>query len=133
MIAIDTSVLVRYLAQDDAVQSPLASGIIEALTAEAPGFIPVVVLVETVWVLAKAYKTPRQQIAATLETLLRARELAIEKADVAYLALATYRSTNAGFADALIAHGARLAGCSETLTFDKVAAPAAGMRLLEGP
>lgn len=132
MIAIDTNVLVRYLAQDDAVQSPLASRVIEALTAEAPGFIPVVVLVETVWVLARAYKTPRQQIAATLETLLRSRELAIEKADVAYLALATYRNTNAGFADALIAHGARLAGCRETLTFDRVAASAAGMRLLDG-
>lgn len=130
MIGIDTNVLVRYLAQDDDAQSPIASRLIDGLTAEAQAHIPIVVLVETVWVLSRAYKSSRAQIAATIETLLRARELVVENAEIAYLALATYQTTNADFADALIAHGARRAGCAETVTFDKAAAANTGMRLL---
>ena len=130
MIGIDTNVLVRYLAQDDDVQSLVASRVIDALTVEAQAHIPIVVLVETVWVLSRAYRSSRAQIAATIETLLRARELVVENAEIAYLALATYQATNADFADALIAHGARRAGCTETVTFDKAAAASTGMRLL---
>jgi predicted nucleic-acid-binding protein len=130
VIGIDTNVLVRYLAQDDAAQSPIASRMIDALTADTPGFIPVVVLVETVWVLSGAYRMPRARIAEIVETLLRARELVVEAAETAYLALATYQKTTADFSDALIAHAARLAGCGETVTFDKAAAATPGMRLL---
>ena len=130
MIGIDTNVLVRYLAQDDDTQSPVASRIIDGFSGDAPGFVSIVVLVETVWVLSRAYKATREQIAETVELLLRARELVVESAEAAYLALATYQASNADFADALIAHGAKLAGCSETLTFDRAAAASTGMRLL---
>jgi predicted nucleic-acid-binding protein len=52
MIGLDMHVLVRYLAQDDAVQSSRATQIIEyELTEERPGFISLVTMVETVWVL----------------------------------------------------------------------------------
>jgi predicted nucleic-acid-binding protein len=132
MIGIDTTVLVRYLAQDDRTQSPIASRLIDRLTPEAPGFISVVVLAETVWVLSRAYKASRERIAEIVERLLRSRDLMVENAESAYLALATYQATSADFADALIAHAARLAGCAETVTFDKSAAEYAGMRLL-GP
>jgi len=130
VIGVDTNVLVRYLAQDDATQSPIASRIIDALTADAPGYISMVVLVETVWVPSRTYRMPRARIAEIVETLLRARELVVEAVEAAYLALATYQTTTADFSDALIAHAARLAGCSETVTFDKAAAATAGMRLL---
>lgn len=49
MIGIDTNVLVRYIAQDDAAQSRRATAFIEKeLTDAAPGFVGLVVLVETV-------------------------------------------------------------------------------------
>ncbi|MCW5712336.1 PIN domain-containing protein [Shinella sumterensis] len=130
MIGVDTNVLVRYLAQDDEAQSPVASKIIDGFTPDAPGFISQVALVETVWVLTRSYKMTRDAVADTIETLLRARELVVEGAESGYLALASYRATKADFSDALIAHGGRLAGCRETVTFDKGAASAAGMRLL---
>lgn len=132
MIGIDTNVLVRYLAQDDAAQSPLATEIVEGFTSEAPGYISQVVLVETVWVLTRSYRMTREAIADAVEVLLRSRELIVEGTEAGYLALATYRATKADFADALIAHGGRLAGCTETLTFDRGAASHAGMRLLGG-
>jgi predicted nucleic-acid-binding protein len=56
MIGLDTNILVRYLAQDDPVQSPKATELIERqLTEENPGFVSVVAMVETVWVLDRAY------------------------------------------------------------------------------
>lgn len=130
MIGIDTNVLVRYLAQDDAMQSPLATEIVESFTTEEPGYISQVVLVETVWVLTRSYRMTREAIADAVEVLLRSREMIVEGTEAGYLALATYRATKADFADALIAHGGRLAGCTETLTFDRGAASHAGMRLL---
>lgn len=130
MIGVDTNVLVRYLAQDDEMQSPVASKIIDGFTPEVPGFISQVALVETVWVLTRSYKMTRDAVADTIEALLRARELVVEGAEAGYLALATYRATKADFSDALIAHGGRLSGCEETVTFDKGAASAVGMRLI---
>jgi len=131
VIGIDTNVLVRYLAQDDAVQSPLASRLIDGLTRDTPGFVSQVTLIETVWVLARSYKMSRTHIADTVEMLLRASELIVESAEINYLALTTYRETKADFSDALIAHSGLLAGRRETLTFDKTALRAPGMALLK--
>jgi predicted nucleic-acid-binding protein len=40
MIGLDSNILVRYLAQDDPVQSPKATGLIERRLSEAaPGFV----------------------------------------------------------------------------------------------
>jgi predicted nucleic-acid-binding protein len=45
VIGLDTNVLVRYLAQDDAIQSAQATEIIERqLTEEHPGFISLVTM-----------------------------------------------------------------------------------------
>ena len=131
MIGVDTNILIRYLVQDDEVQSLAAAKIVDGFTPEAPGFISQVVLVETVWVLTRAYKMSRDAIANIVETLLRARELVVERAEAGYLALVTYRSTKADFSDALIAQGGKLAGCRQTLTFDKRAANHAGMQLVK--
>jgi predicted nucleic-acid-binding protein len=89
------------------------------------------VLAEITWVLSRAYKTPRNDIADAVEGLLRSAELVVENADAAYRALAVYRGASAlEFADALIAHTAALAGAVETVTFDEGAASEADMRLL---
>lgn len=50
MIRPDTNVLVRYLMQDDSKQSPKAAGLVESLTSEQPGFVPLEAVVEFVWV-----------------------------------------------------------------------------------
>ncbi len=55
MIGLDTNVLIRYLAQDDPVQSAKATEIIERqLTEESPGFVSVVAMAEIAWVLERA-------------------------------------------------------------------------------
>ena len=56
MIGLDTNVVVRYLTQDDAVQSAKATDLFErGLTEEEPGFVSVVAMVETAWVLERVY------------------------------------------------------------------------------
>lgn len=131
MIGLDTNVVVRFLAQDDAVQSPIATRFIAGLSREQPGLISAVVLAEITWVLSRAYEASREDIAKAVEGLLRSAELIVENADAAYRALGLYRaSKSAEFADALIAQTAALAGASETVSFDKNAAAELGMRLL---
>jgi len=80
MIGIDTNVLVRYLAQDDPIQSPIATQLIDGLTRENPGYIAQIVLIETVWVLTRTYKMTRSAVADAVESLLCARELIVEGA-----------------------------------------------------
>lgn len=131
MIGLDTNVVVRFIVQDDEVQSPVATRFVARLTREIPGFISAVVLAEISWVLARAYKAPRRDVAAAIEGLLRSAELVIENAEAAYRALGAYLAADAGdFADALIAETARLAGADQVVTFDRRAASAFGMRAI---
>lgn len=130
MIGLDTNVLVRYIAQDEPSQSRSASRLVESFTAESPGFVSTVTLVETVWVLARAYKSAKAEILNIIEGLLRARELVVEDAETHYLALNRFEATTLDYADAVIAEAGRRAGCEFTATFDRSAA-SGGLRLLE--
>ena len=130
MTGLDSNVLARYVMQDDPRQSPRANRLIESLSAEAPGFVPVVTLVELVWVLSGSYGLNRAQLATVLETLLRSRELVIDRAELVAQALGRFSLAGADFADALIERIATAAGCRVTLTFDAGAAKAAGMTLV---
>lgn len=50
MIGLDTKVLLRYLVQDDPVQSTRATEIIERHLSEVkPGFVCLVTVLEVVW------------------------------------------------------------------------------------
>ena len=130
MIGLDTNVLVRYVAQDDTIQSPQASTLIESLTAEMPGYVSLVSVVELVWVLTGCYASTKSEICEVLETLLRTKELIVAQAETVWKALRQFRGNNADFADCLIACSGTEAGCDHTLTFDKSAVKNCGMQLL---
>jgi predicted nucleic-acid-binding protein len=130
MIGLDTNVLVRYVAQDDPVQSAKATTLIESLSADAPGFVAMVSIVEMVWVLQSCYQSSKAEVVAVLETLLSTKELVVERAEVVWQALRHFAEAKADFADCLIERCANLAGCEYTLTFDSKAAKTAGMRHL---
>lgn len=55
MIGLDTNVQVRHIIQDDVAQSKQASDLMDALSADAPGFIGLVALIELVWVLSSCF------------------------------------------------------------------------------
>ena len=131
MIGLDTNVLVRYLVQDDAIQSPKATACIESFTAERRGFVSLTALVELVWVLSSCYEMDKDGLIRVIDTLLRTNYLAVEQPDTAWRAVHLFRLSKADFEDCLIACSCRAAGCDEILTFDSLAAKTAGMRLLK--
>lgn len=130
MTGLDTNVLIRFLVQDDAVQAKVALDLMATFTEAEPGFICREVLIELVWVLERAYALPRPDIAEALDGLLEARELVIEAADRAAVAVDRYRKGGPGFADQMIALAGQGADCRATVTFDRKAAGLPGMSLL---
>ena len=131
MIGLDTNVLVRYIMQDDAAQSAKAGTLMDSLTAQAPGFIALVSVVELMWVLSACYGLNRPQLTAALEALLRTRELLVERAEIVWKAMRLYRDSKADFADCLIELSNASAGCEYTATFDQGAAKHASMSLIQ--
>jgi predicted nucleic-acid-binding protein len=130
MIGLDTNVLVRYIMQDDTKQSPLATRLVESLSAEAPGFVPLVSVVELAWVLSSAYELDRAQLVEAFEGLLRTKEIVVDRAEIVWKSLRIFQSDNADFADCLIERSAASAGCERTMTFDRGAAKGCGMTLV---
>jgi predicted nucleic-acid-binding protein len=122
MIGLDTNILVRYLAQDDPRQSQEATEVMEGrLSADDPGFVSIVAIVETVWVLERAYHLTDDQIASAVERMLQADYLVVENQYEVFIAMVALREGRGSFADALIGALGTRAGCLYTLTFDRKA------------
>jgi predicted nucleic-acid-binding protein len=130
MIGLDTNVLVRYIMQDDAKQAAKAVALVESLTVEAPGFVSIVSVVELGWVLSSSYDLTRDQVAQTLDLLLRTKQVVVDRADQVLSALRVFKVGSADFADCLIERTAAHAGCDRTMTFDAGAAKTARMTLI---
>lgn len=132
MIGIDTNVLLRYLTQDDPVQSRKATEIIERrFTEEAPGFVSLVSILEIVWVLGSLFKRTRGEIADHIEMILAADTLEVQNEQEVYQAVVALRNGTGTFEDALIGGLGIWRGCSATLTFDQNAAKRlSGFRLV---
>ena len=131
MIGLDTNILIRYLTQDDPIQSVKANEIFERrLTRTNPGFVSVVVMVEAVWVLERAYGLTGQEIATAVERLLQVEVLVIENEQEVFTAMLALKQGHGTFADALIAELGALAGCTRTLTFDQKAVRLSGFELV---
>jgi predicted nucleic-acid-binding protein len=130
MIGLDTNVLVRYIMQDDAKQAAKAAALVESLTVEVPGFVSLVSVVELGWVLSSSYDLTREQVAQTLDLLLRTKQMVVDRADQVLSALRVFKGGSADFADCLIERAAASAGCDRTMTFDAGAAKTAGMTLI---
>jgi predicted nucleic-acid-binding protein len=130
MIGLDTNVLVRYLTHDDPAQTALANKVMDSLTPDAPGFLSTAVIAEVIWVLESLYGFSKLETIQTLDTLLRSKELIVERAEIVGQALANFKTSRSDFADCLIERTGHAAGCRHTVTFDRRAANAAGMKLL---
>ena len=131
MTGLDTTVLVRYLAQDDAVQSARATRLIEReLSVRNPGLVSLVVLGELLWVLASAYAVHERDLVSIVERLLGAKELQVEAPQLVRQALAVKTPSSAGLADILIGLSHQAQGAAGTVSFDKRAAKLPGWRLL---
>ena len=131
MIGLDTNVVVRLLTQDDDRQyKKAAKAINELYDASHICFINSVVLVETCWVLEKAYSYSKDLIIKDFKLLLQIKEIELEHTEEVWKALNIIDSSNIGFADAYIGLINRKKDCNYTLTFDKKAAATDDFQLL---
>lgn len=129
MIGLDTNVVVRYLTHDDPAQTKKAIALFASFSAEEPGFLSLIVLVESLWVLERSYGFRKEEIVRVVETFLRGREIIVERAELVSQALRAFHATAVDFSDCLIERSGHAAECKYTATFDR-RATAVGMRLL---
>ena len=99
MIGLDTNILVRYLTQDDPVQSRAATELIDRrLISENPGFASIVAITETAWMLDRAYGLADYEIAAAIERTLQADVLVVESEQEVFTAMIALKEGLGSFA-----------------------------------
>lgn len=106
VIAIATNVLLRTLVDDK--DAPLQCEQARRIVGSAAGVrIHSSVLLETAWLLARAYRLPRAELAALLTTVCEHPKMRIDEAPRWLAAIALYRDSNIDLADAAILIDAR--------------------------
>lgn len=115
-ITADANILIRALAEDDPIQTPIAK---KALANADLVALTLPALCEFVWVMLKGYKESQDRIAAAIRTLIAAEnadaDLAAVEAGLAFL------DAGGDFADGVIAHEGRWMGAEAFVSFDKTA------------
>jgi predicted nucleic-acid-binding protein len=132
VIGLDSNVVVRYLAQDDARQARLATQLIEhELSHREPGYLSLPALAEVVWVMVRCYKADRAMVARVVERLLSVPQIRVQATEEVREALRAYDAGKVDFSDALIAALGLRAGCTHTATFDLAAGREPGFALVK--
>jgi predicted nucleic-acid-binding protein len=112
-IAVDTNILVRYLAWDDVDQARAAARVLEGGETVA---ISTIVLCELVWVLKRAYRLSSAEIADALQLVIESHNVDLDR-PAAEAGLDLLRR-GGDFADGVILHDAGRARCRRIVTFD---------------
>ena len=122
------------MAHDDPIHAKIATELIERRRTESdPGFVSVVAMTETVWVLERVYGLSGAAIARAIERTLQTDVLVVESEQQIFTTTVALREGRGSFADALIAALGARAGCSATVTFDRRALRLPGFELLSLP
>ena len=123
MTAVDTNIIVRFLVRDDEKQAEVArKHLKQAETRRERLKIPLLVVLETIWVLESAYDKNRSEILDSLREMRQMPIFDFEADSVVEGLLSDGPKYKADLADIMIAHAAKAAGCTAGITFDKAAA-----------
>lgn len=122
MKAVDTNVLVRFLVRDDETQAQTVYKIFKKAEIDKKVFfVPLLVVLETVWVLDSVYKLSRKEILDVFNDLLLLPILKFEDTSTIHRFISMAGKNKVDLPDVLIACSAILSGCDRVLTFDKKA------------
>ena len=133
MIGLDSNVLIRFLANDEPQQADQAKQLMTALTPDNPGYISLVALIETIWVLKHHFHSSRDHVFDVIETVLDVPSLVVQGADDVRAAISDGRRGGVDLPDALLACLNLTAGCEVTMTFDRRAVRLPSMQLITVP
>jgi predicted nucleic-acid-binding protein len=117
---IDSSLLLRYILEDDPVWTKAATNFIdEKCTFEDPAFVNLVVLVEVIWSLRRQKNYSKDTVVAVIRNMLNSQSLVLDKEAVVADALGKFEAGSAGFSDCLIACLNEHAQAIPTYSLDK--------------
>lgn len=123
MKGIDTNILVRFLVGDDETQARKVYDLFKkAEAARSELFVPLLVILELIWVLESVYAIPRHEILDALRELLLMPVLNFEHRPALHHFIQAAQESTYDLSDLLIAHAAKAQGCEVVMTFDRKAA-----------
>ena len=122
MKAIDTNILVRFLVGDDELQARKVYNIFKKVESnKGELLVPLLVVLELIWVLESVYEIPRKKIIDSISELLLMPILKFENLSTLQQFTRNALETKYDLSDLLIAHSAKEQGCESVITFDKKA------------
>jgi predicted nucleic-acid-binding protein len=122
MKALDTNILIRFLVGDDELQAKTVYEIFKKAESDNTVlFVPLLVILEVIWVLESVYDIARDEILDCINDLLLMPVLKCECHSAVKQFIDSARSNKYDLSDLLIAHSAKANGCHTVITFDKKA------------
>ncbi len=122
MKGVDTNILVRFLVGDDEIQSKKVYRLLKQAEAQNDTlFIPLLVILELIWVLESAYQISRKEIIESINDMLLMPIFKFECQSALQQFIHFAQNNNYDLSDLIIAYSAKEQGCESVLTFDKKA------------
>lgn len=132
MKALDTNILIRFLVRDDEKQARVVYKVFKDTEKRRETlFVPLLVVLETIWVLESVYAVGRDEIIGAFEALLLMPILVFESQVTIRRFVDAAGTTKTDLAELLIAASATLSGCDTVLTFDKTASKFSAFELIK--
>ncbi len=122
MKALDTNILIRFLTGDDLPQAEKVYALFkDAESRKTELFVPLLVVLEMIWVLESVYEVSRTEFLDAISDLLLMPVLKFEQQTMLRQWVLSAQGNNFDLADLLIAHSAQKNGCEAVITLDKKA------------
>ncbi len=132
MKALDTNILIRFLVGDDNKQAQVVYNLLkDAESKNEQLFVPLLVVLELIWVLESVYFIKRKDLLDSISDLLIMPVLAFDRVEAVQNFLITAKNSSYDLSDLLIAHLAKNSGCETVYTFDKKASKHALFELIQ--
>lgn len=113
---VDTNILVRHLTGDPPEMAAQATAY---LSSASELFLCDLVVVETVYVLESFYKSPREQTAEAVRSLVAFRSIITVDAALLLRAIEIYETDRLDFAEAYLVASAETTGINKVASFDR--------------
>ncbi len=113
---VDTNIIVRHLTGEPPEMATRATAY---LAAERELFLADLIVAETIYVLESFYKTPREQIATAMRSLVALRSVVTVDPALLLRALEVYEFDRIDFAEAYLVACAESSGVNRIASFDR--------------
>jgi predicted nucleic-acid-binding protein len=130
MIGLDTNLLVRIFAKDNPLQEAMVLELLEQLPEGERAVVNIVVIVELLWVLKRAYRFEQEALVRVLRSMAENKRLFLPNKEILLEAAHQVRENGGELPDMIIALLNREHGASVNYTFDVYSSKRDGFQIL---